>query len=255
MRQKIKQHLSFEIRMELRLLKNNLRALFFFGTNFYCVCCNRSFRKFLTYGNIPRRNAMCPYCESLERTRLLNLYLLNETDVFKGGGATLHFAPEYVISKKLRKSIKANYISSDLNPYVADVQQDIQSLSFANDHFDYVICCCVLGHVIDENEAINEIYRVMKIQGTAIISTVINLDKFETLEINTLKTEEERLEFYGEKDLLRSHGLDFKERLSRENVSVDVIDYSLNYDKNEQIRQSLGNKERELFFVVRKLYN
>ncbi|WP_017259225.1 class I SAM-dependent methyltransferase [Pedobacter arcticus] len=252
-KERIKSYLSFENRMELRLFKNNLRALFFFGSNFYCVCCNRSFRKFLPYGNVSRKNAMCPYCASLERTRLLNLYLLNETDIFIKKKKTLHFAPEYMLSKKLRNSLKNDYVSSDLDPSVADIQQDIQSLTFKDTVFDYVICCCVLGHVADEIKAIDEIYRVLKIGGTAIINTVINLKEFETLELSGVSSEDERLKFYGEKDLLRLHGLDFRERLARKNVKIEMVDYSLKYSKEENKRQSLGNKERELFFVIEKL--
>src|SRR3712207_361389 len=46
------------------------------GNAVTCPICEKSFRKFLPYGRMnPRPNALCPNCLSLERHRLIWLYL------------------------------------------------------------------------------------------------------------------------------------------------------------------------------------
>ncbi|MFC5283382.1 class I SAM-dependent methyltransferase [Pedobacter alpinus] len=198
-----------------------------------------------------RENAACPYCNSLERTRLLNYYLINETDIFSGNKSILHFAPEYTLAKQLKKSSK-NYISADIEKCVANIVEDIQSLTFEDNKFDYIICSCVLGHVPDEISAIKEIKRVLKAGGKAFILTLLNIGTYKTLEDKHIITYEDRLKHYGEGDLLRLHGEDFLERLNIPNTVVEKIDYSTKFTKEEKTKYSLGNKERELIFCLKK---
>ncbi|MBP6968772.1 MAG: hypothetical protein KBB66_07115, partial [Prolixibacteraceae bacterium] len=72
-------------RNELLIFLSQLKSLAYTGDTFYCNCCNKTFSKFLPYGNQPRTNARCPWCLSLERTRLLLCYLERETSVFTPG--------------------------------------------------------------------------------------------------------------------------------------------------------------------------
>ena len=59
---------------------------------FFCPCCARSFTHFLPFGVIPRPNAMCPGCGSLERHRMLWLYLKDRRNFFIDTLTVLHFA-------------------------------------------------------------------------------------------------------------------------------------------------------------------
>ena len=247
----IKKIISRKYRLIIRRCFNNFRGFYYRGKNFYCVCCNQSFQKFLPFSNVKRQNAKCPNCESLERTRLLQYYLKQETDIYLGNKKILHFAPEYLLSKSLRAS-SDSYISVDIERYLADSVEDIQDLSFKEDTFDYLICSCVLGHVPDEAKAIDEIYRVLKIGGKALILTVIDLNNPFTFENVNIVSETERLKLYGEKDLLRLHGRDFFERLKRSNGSVKKIDYAQTFNPSDTHRFSLGNGERELIFEIEK---
>ena len=57
-------------------------GLFYKGRGVECPVCGAKYRKFLPYGYVqPRPNALCPKCLSLERHRLLWLYLTRETDL------------------------------------------------------------------------------------------------------------------------------------------------------------------------------
>ena len=243
---------SEETRIDLYYLFFKIESYFYRGNNFYCVCCGKSFRKFLPYGNILRANAVCPYCRSLERTRLLMYYLQNETFIFTQQKKILHFAPERAISKKIKAFSKAGYISADINPALGDQIVDIQNIPFEKEVFDIVICSHVLGHIPDEAKAINEIFRVLKSGGVAIILTLIDLNNDVTYENKNVRTSEEKLNHYGESDLLRLHGNDFISRLQREGIKVERIDYSIFFTDKEKRRNQFGNTERELIFRCQK---
>lgn len=66
----------------IRLKLLNLISPLYYGNSYYCPVCERDFRKFLPDGHIKRENAQCPKCGSLERHRLLWLFLQTKTNLF-----------------------------------------------------------------------------------------------------------------------------------------------------------------------------
>ena len=75
------------------------------GNKFTDPIDGRSFSMFLPYGyGTQRNNVLSPSTLSLERHRLLWLYLKNETDFFisKEKKKVLHFAPEQAFYKLFR---------------------------------------------------------------------------------------------------------------------------------------------------------
>jgi SAM-dependent methyltransferase len=252
LKEAIRKFIPERIRLNLYYNFFRFRSLFYRGKKFYCVCCQKSFRKFLQHGNIPRKNAACPYCNSLERTRLLYFYLERETNIFEGKKKVLHFAPERMLEKKL-KSTGSDYVSADINAAYADQVIDITSIPYPENTFDYIICSHVLGHVPNEKKAIDEMYRVLKPGGSAFILTVIDRKSESTYEDKNIRTPEEKLMHYGENDLVRLHGLDFEQRLKRSNMDIRKIDYRNTFTKSENIKYSLGDGNRELIFDCIKL--
>ena len=98
----------------------------------------KSFSKFLPYGYINQReNVLSPSTLSLERHRLLWLYLKNETHFFSKNLKVLHFAPEQAFYKRFRKLKNLDYLTTDLNSPLADVKADICDLPFEENEFDY----------------------------------------------------------------------------------------------------------------------
>ena len=70
-------------------------AFFLKGNTFTDPIDGKRFRTFLPYGyGTQRNNVLSPSTLSLERHRLLWLYLKNETDFFSASKKVLHFAPE-----------------------------------------------------------------------------------------------------------------------------------------------------------------
>lgn len=225
----------------------------YLGNSYYCNCCGKSFRKFLPMGNTKRANAKCPYCLSLERTRVLDLYLANELDLYnKQGQRLLHFAPEACLSKKIESIAGVDYVDGDINPANARNIIDITDIRYPENYFDLIICAHVLGHVPDEHKAIKEMYRVLKADGIALIMTLIDSKSAQTFEDQSIVSYSDRLKHYSESDLCRLHGLDFSDRLANQRFEVEVIDYRLSFTEEKQKHSSLGNGEREVIFKCTK---
>lgn len=230
----------------------HITAFVYYGDRYYCNCCKKSFRKFLPKGNVKRKNAMCPYCFSLERTRLLHLYLENETEVFRKQLKVLHIAPEKCLYNILKK-LNIEYIDGDINPANATHIIDITDIQYPDSYFDLIICSHVLGHVPDEQKAISELLRVLKKDGTTMFLTLINSGLSQTFEDINIITPEDRLTHYGEPDLCRLHGMDFQERIEKQGFVVKCIDYRENLSDEICTNYSLGDGQRELIFEGKKI--
>jgi len=241
-------------RLQNRLLLNKITSVFYLGSNYYCNCCGKSFRKFRPKGTklAVRQNAACPYCGSLERTRTLLFYIEKETDLLNNKLKLLHFAPEWCLIPIFKRTENLEYYTADINPNYADLQVDITNIPFADATFDYVICSHVLGHVPDEKKAAEEMCRVLKPDGVALILTIINPDNAHTFETTEANTPEKRLQYYSESDLLRLHGRDFDERLKSGGFQVETIDYRKKMSEEIRKKYALGDGKRELIFRCTK---
>ncbi|MFO7868923.1 MAG: class I SAM-dependent methyltransferase [Bacteroidales bacterium] len=247
-----KKLLSEKKRNTLTELIHKLISPIYYGNTFYCNCCNKKFSTFLTKGNIPRSHAQCPFCGSLERTRVLEFYMQNELDIYSREHISiLHIAPESVLFHKLNKLKNVTYIDGDIDPAYARHIIDITDIPFPENFFDYIICSHVLGHIPDESTAIQELHRVLKPNGKALIATVLG-NTNTTIENPKITSPEEKLQRYGEVDLCRLHGKDFADRLKHNGFTVNEVDYRLHLPIDIQKKYSLGNGKREKLFVCTK---
>jgi len=140
-------------------------SLYLKGTRYTDPIDGKSFRKLLPYGyGKQRKNALSPATLSLERHRLMWLYLRNETSFFTSEKKqkVLHIAPEQCFLGRFRKQENLDYITSDLASPIADVKADICNLPFEDNAFDIVFCNHVLEHITDDTKAMQELYRVLK---------------------------------------------------------------------------------------------
>jgi SAM-dependent methyltransferase len=243
---------SEKFRINIKIQFNKLTSFSYLGNQFYCNCCNKSFRKFLPKGNVKRENAQCPYCGSLERTRLLLLYLQNETGLFeKKALKLLHFAPERALFNIFKK-LDIEYVDGDINPAYARNTIDITEINYPDNYFDSIICSHVLGHVPDEKKAIKELRRVLKSDGTVLVMTLLNVNIEKTYENSKIIMPKDKLIFYGEPDLCRLHGLDFGDRLQQQGFAVERIDYREKLSKEIVEKYRLGDGQREIIFKCTK---
>jgi SAM-dependent methyltransferase len=188
----------------------------------------KSFKRFLPYGYEEQRpNVLSPSTLSLERHRLLWLYLKNETDFFQKPLRVLHMAPEQCFLSIFKKMKHLDYTTADLYSPIVDVKADILDLPFKDGEFDLVFCNHVLEHIADDNKAMKELYRVMKSGGMGIFQVPQELSRETTYEDPDIITPEDKAKHFGQYDHVRIYGRDYFERLRNVGFNVEEVDYSL----------------------------
>jgi SAM-dependent methyltransferase len=209
------------------------------GNKFTDPIDGRSFRKFLPYGyGKQRENALSPSTLSLERHRLMWLFLRDNTTFFTATKKlkVLHIAPEQCFLDIFRKQQNLNYITSDLESPIADVKADICDLPFKENEFDIIFCNHVLEHISNDTKAMQELYRVLKPGGFGIFQIPQDLSKAITFEDNTITDRKERAKLFGQYDHVRVYGRDYFDKLRSIGFKVDEVDYTkkITLDKIEK---------------------
>lgn len=219
-------------------------AFFLKGDTYTDPIDGKSFRTFLPYGYGKQRdNALSPSTLSLERHRLLWLYLKNETDFFSAEKKVLHFAPEQAFYKRFKKMKYLDYITTDLNSPLADVKADICNLPFSDNEFDVILCNHVLEHIPDDTKAIQELYRVLKPGGMGIFQIPQDLSRKTTFEDNSITDKKERAKIFGQYDHVRVYGRDYFDKLRSIGFKVEEVDYTSKLSEEEITRYCLSKGE------------
>lgn len=211
----------------------------------------KRFRSFLPYGyESPRENVLSPSTLSLERHRLLWLYLTNETDFFTAPLKILHFAPEQAFYKRFRILKNIKYTTTDLNSPLADVKADICNLPFEDNSFDVILCNHVLEHIPDDTKAMHEMYRILKKGGWGVFQIPQDLKREETFEDDSITDKKERAKIFGQYDHVRIYGRDYFEKLRSIGFTVEEVDYTAALPPSDIEKYRLA--KGEIIPVVRK---
>ena len=216
-------------------------GLLYLGKGKQCPLCGCQRRKFLPYGYVTsRENALCPNCLSLERHRLLWLWLVRESDIGRGAMALpkmLHIAPEVALMRKFKKmyaSTPDRYVTADLESPLADMHFDVQQIPLEAESFDAVICNHIMEHVEDDGKALRELYRILRRGGWGVILSPVELEREKTFEDDTITDPAERTRIFGQYDHRRIYGRDYAARLREAGFEVYDIDYKNELSKAEQ---------------------
>ena len=220
------------------------------GTTFTDPIDGKSFKMFLPYGyGTQRNNVLSPSTLSLERHRLLWLYLNEKTDFFKAEHVSdssvtntkriklrkaetnsalkvLHFAPEQAFYKLFRNQKNLDYTTTDLFSPLADVKADICNLPFEDNQYDVILCNHVLEHIPDDTKAMQELYRVLKPGGMAILQIPQDLSRATTFADDTITDQKERAKIFGQYDHVRIYGRDYFDKLRSIGFKVIEEDYT-----------------------------
>ena len=212
--------------IQLSIWFRPLIKLYFKGNQFTDPIDGSSYRKFLPYGyqNL-RQNALCPGTLSLERHRLLWLYLDLKTNFLTDAIRVLHVAPEQVFYKKFKFFSHWDYTTTDLHSPLADVKADICALPFEDNTYDFILCNHVLEHIPNDLKAMEELYRVLKPGGTAILQVPLEEGRENTFEDDSITDQQERTRIFGQYDHVRVYGQDYYNRLQEVGFKAIPVDF------------------------------
>jgi SAM-dependent methyltransferase len=203
-------------------------GIFYAGKAVTCPVCKKHYKTFLPYGRInPRPNALCPSCLSLERHRLIWLFLEKNTNFLTQKLRVLHVAPEPCFMKRFEKIHGENYITADIESPLAKVKMDIHQIPFDDNEFDVVLCNHVLEHVEDDILAMSEIRRVLRKDGWAIMQVPFFSPVPEvTYEDKSITGSREREKAFGQDDHVRKFGKDYTERIAKSGLMPEANEFA-----------------------------
>ena len=219
-------------------------ALWLKGNKYTDPIDGKRFRTFLPYGyGNPRENVLSPSTLSLERHRLLWLFLQRETDFFRSKLKVLHFAPEQAFYKRFRNLSNLDYTTTDLNSPLADVKADICNLPFDDNTYDVILCNHVLEHIPDDLKAMQELFRVLTPGGWGIFQIPQDLGRERTFEDDSITDRKERAKIFGQYDHVRIYGRDYFDKLRNVGFEVDEVHFTKHLSREELDRYRLAVNE------------
>ncbi len=239
--------------IRLSYVFKRIAPLLYKGNNVECPVCERKFRKFLSYGSdvAHRENVLCPYDLTLERHRLMWLYLKNESNFFTAPHLkVLHIAPEQCFHKRFKQQANLEYVTGDLVSPIADLHFDLHQIPLEDNSFDVVFCNHVLEHVNDALQCMKELQRVMKPGGWGIMQVPLDTSREVTYEDWSITSEEEREKHFWQKDHVRLFGLDYPKWL--ENAGFEVSDGFAEHVISNELSEKYRLQKGEILYIVRK---
>jgi SAM-dependent methyltransferase len=266
----LKKIVPYQVGVKLRGGWQKIMGFYFKGSNYYCPYCKQSFRKFLPggqhhavivqyqiIGSGYRENTVCPRCYSTDRDRLIYAYL-NEKGFFESKLKLLHIAPEGSLRAYIQQKTQIEYITGDkqTDGYTDYYYQrgitnlDLVQLPFKDETFDAIICNHVLEHILDDNQAMRELFRVLKKNAWAILQVPFSPYLSETYENQNIILPKDREQHFGQFDHVRIYGLDYTERLKAAGFRVSINHLSV--EKYPEISTFAVNPQ-EPIFVAEKI--
>ena len=255
-------------------LKILLKCLPHIFGKFYCSVCNSRVNSFISlknfsdgkfvkdlnisgflhpvthYETLSIDSFFCPICGAQDKARLYAHYFGLSKTTFSNE-KLLHFAPESGFGQYLKYEYNFRYFSADLYREDVELKVDITNMSdFTNEAWDIIICSHLLEHIENDDLALSEIFRVLKMGGFALIMVPILLSINTTYEDSTIITEEGRFEHFGLEEHLRIYSKnDFINKLISAGFKVESLDINF---FGEKVFKELGISETSTLYVAKK---
>ena len=217
-----------------------------FGSNVVCPACGLVGKKFVS-GNT------CSKCWSAPRQRLLALYIQN---ILKPLTTTqiLDIAPNKATSYIFDRKVYTNYVSIDLDSPVAMLNMDLTDLTFNDNKFDLIICYHVLEHIKSDTKAMEELYRVLKPDGTAILQVPFSGKNGHTFELDNCDYTDRtmNIKLYGHPGHVRRYvEKDYLAKLKIVGFSVRLDNYVKCFSDADIAK--CGLDKNETIYICRKI--
>ncbi len=213
------------------------------GNTVECPVCGSTFAKFLPYGVNSRSNVLCPTCLSLERHRLIWLWLNNQSDFLTKPRRLMHVAPEQCFYPRLKKLNHIEYVTADLESPLADFHFDLHEIPFEDASFDMILCNHVLEHVTDDRRVMDEFLRILRPGGFAILQVPLEPHRDTTFEDPSITDPRQREKYFGQKDHVRVYGRDYAGRLAERGFNVNEHPVSATFSAEQISRYRLAPDE------------
>ncbi|WP_292009636.1 class I SAM-dependent methyltransferase [Chryseobacterium sp.] len=187
------------------------------GKDHECNVCGTRLKKFAALKN---GDLICPVCGALPRAR--RLYILLESEFLKPNISVLDFSPLRILYRKFKKRKDITYFGSDFEGhFLSDYHYDITDIENRSDAFDLIICYHILEHIIEDRQAMTELYRVLKNDGVVLIQTPFK--EGEVYEDYTITTQEERTKHFGQHDHVRIYSAqELENRLKEAGFNTEI---------------------------------
>jgi SAM-dependent methyltransferase len=240
-------------KLALRLLEMLLffRALLFVGFRYSCPCCGWRLRAFTGGGaSLTTRDlGYCPRCNSKARHRRIWLFLEQRTNLFSDPLRLFEVSPKYSFARRWVKMRNLRFVGGDLldRPYIR-LRMDLLATPLRSNIFDAVICVHVLEEIHDDRKAMQELFRVTKPGGWALVSVPTQMDH-KTYEDPRITAPKERRRAFGEDAHVRIYGYDLVDRLDACGFDVQV---DLASDIDPANKRKYGLRDDENIFLCRK---
>jgi SAM-dependent methyltransferase len=194
-----------------------------------CNVCRWEGRRFLS--DSWHKHINCPRCGSGLRQRLFFAALQNieqlSFDRVIRRRRILHFAPEDIVSLKIRDEA-TSYTTADFLRNDCDFRLDMSNMpEIKGDSFDIVIAFDVLEHVPNYQKALGEVQRILSSRGFGIFTVPQKDNLLTTYEDPTILTPQDRIEHFGQWDHLRIFGEDFPKAVESEGFTVFAVNESM----------------------------
>jgi SAM-dependent methyltransferase len=228
MLEKLRELLPDNVFHGLRKIKKVFQRQMYKGNDVHCVCCGSSFKKFAPFGTQKWPNRLCINCDSLERDRLLFLYLDNKTTLYKQQTSLLHIAPERIFFNKFKTVPGILYYPVDkfyLSYPKGTAYLDLLDNNIPDNTYDAIICNHVFQYIEEDHKAMKEVYRMLKPGGWAILQVPMDMNREKTYEDPTITDPKMREKVFGLNEHVRWYGRDYASRLEQAGFKVKEDDY------------------------------
>jgi SAM-dependent methyltransferase len=232
------QRLPRPVANALRAAKVQAKALSGFRRGVECPICHNRLRFLVVNTEGDRAETLCMKCNSLERHRRAVLFLRRCTTLHSDALRVLHVAPEPSLRRELERLPHLDYVTGDLYAEGVDLRLDLTDMDFDDEAFDVILCSHVLEHIPDDRKAMQEMHRVLKPDGWALINVPSDPERTEIYEDESIVEPRDRLQHFGQKDHVRVYSSNgFVERLRQAGFAVEVD--PLEFTVRERLRYML----------------